>query len=66
MEKESPYLQIWELKEVCINLQNISVELKLNVFPFSLNDKAKTQLYSLRPKLIVQWDEMQKEFLNIK
>ena len=36
----------------------------MKLFPFSLTDRAKTWLNSLRPRLIGTWQEMQTEFLK--
>ena len=38
--------------------------IRLKLFPFSLKDKAKTWLDSLRPRSIGTWQEIQTEFLK--
>ena len=53
MESESPYSHIKEFKEVCNIFQEegASIDLmRLKLFPFTLNDKAKIWLNSLRPR----------------
>ncbi|XP_022856962.1 uncharacterized protein LOC111378029 [Olea europaea var. sylvestris] len=67
LESESPYLHLKEFEEVCatFNDQTCPNEIvKLKLFPFSLKDKAKTWLNSLKPKSIGTWQEMQSEFLK--
>ena len=38
--------------------------LKLKAFPLTLKDKAKIWLNSLRPRTIINWAELQAEFLK--
>ncbi|XP_022859157.1 uncharacterized protein LOC111379951, partial [Olea europaea var. sylvestris] len=67
LESESPYLHLKEFEEVCatFNDQTCPNEIvKLKLFPFSLKDKAKTWLNSLKPRSIGTWQEMQSEFLK--
>ena len=67
LESESPYLHLKEFEEVCatFNEQTCSEDIiKLKLFPFSLKDKSKTWLNSLKPKSIGTWQEMQREFLR--
>lgn len=67
LESESPYLHLRDFDEVCatFNDQACTTEIiKLKLFPFSLKDKAKTWLNSLKPRSIGTWQEMQTEFLN--
>ena len=66
-ESQSPYLHLKEFEEVCATFtdQNCSEEVvRLKMFPFSLKDKAKTWLNSLKPRSIGTWQEMQTEFLK--
>uniref|UniRef100_A0A2N9I9L5 Reverse transcriptase/retrotransposon-derived protein RNase H-like domain-containing protein n=1 Tax=Fagus sylvatica TaxID=28930 RepID=A0A2N9I9L5_FAGSY len=52
IESENPYLHIKEFEEVCATFhdQTCSEEIvRLKLFPFSLKEKAKTWLNSLRP-----------------
>ena len=56
-----------EFEEVCatFNDQACSEDvIKLKLFPFSLKDKGKTWLYSLRPRSITSWHEMLVQFLK--
>ncbi|XP_022862089.1 uncharacterized protein LOC111382375 [Olea europaea var. sylvestris] len=67
LESESPYLHLKEFEEVCatFNYQTCPNEIvKLKLFPFSVKDKAKTWLNSLKPRSIGTWQEMQSEFLK--
>ncbi|RVW78387.1 hypothetical protein CK203_047732 [Vitis vinifera] len=53
MESENPYSHIKEFEEVCNTFQEgeASIDLmRLKLFPFSLKDKAKIWLNSLRPR----------------
>ncbi|CAL2238497.1 unnamed protein product [Prunus armeniaca] len=38
--------------------------LKMKVFPYTLKDKAKMWLSSLRPGLLTSWTEVQNKFLE--
>ncbi|KAF5468699.1 hypothetical protein F2P56_012835 [Juglans regia] len=67
MQSENPYLHIKEFEEVCSTFmdQTCAEEvIRLKLFHFSLKDKAKTWLNSLRPRSIGTWQEMQTEFLK--
>ena len=67
LESESPYLHLRDFDEVCatFNDQACTTEIiKLKLFPFSLKDKAKTWLNSLKSRSIGTWQEMQTEFLK--
>lgn len=67
MEAENPYLHIKEFEEVCSTFMDRTCTeevIRLKLFPFSLKDKAKTCLNSLRPRSIGTWQEMQTEFLK--
>ncbi|XP_042980004.1 uncharacterized protein LOC122310192 [Carya illinoinensis] len=55
MDSENPYLHIKEFEEVCsIFMDRTCTEevIRLKLFPFSLKDKAKTWLNSLKPRTI--------------
>ena len=67
LDSKSPYLHLKEFEEIyaTFNDQACSNDIvKLKLFPFSLKDKAKTWLNSLRPRSISTWQEMQTEFLK--
>ena len=52
MENENPYTHIMDFEEVCHTFQEgtASIDLmRLKLFPFTLKDKAKVWLNSLRP-----------------
>ena len=67
MEHENPYQHIKELEDVCNTFQEgrASIDLmRLKLFPFTLKDKAKVWLNSLRPRSIRSWTDLQAEFLK--
>ena len=67
LENENPYVHIREFEEVVAtfyNQANIADIVRLKFFPFSLKDKAKSWLYSLRPRSIGTWDEMTSLFFH--
>ncbi|KAL6340837.1 hypothetical protein AAG906_031947 [Vitis piasezkii] len=67
MESENPYAHIKEFEDVCNTFQErgASIDLmRLKLFPFTLKDKAKIWLYSLRPRSIRTWTYLQAEFLK--
>ncbi|RVW77411.1 hypothetical protein CK203_048023 [Vitis vinifera] len=67
MESEIPYAHIKEFEDVCNTFQEggASIDLmRLKLFPFTLKDKAKIWLNSLRPKRIRTWTDLQAEFLK--
>ncbi|RVW78418.1 hypothetical protein CK203_051453 [Vitis vinifera] len=67
MESENPYAHIKEFEEVCNTFQEggASIDLmRLKLFPFTLKDKAKIWLNSLRPRSIRTWTDLQAEFLK--
>ena len=67
MERESPYEHIKEFEEVCNTFQEggVSIDLiRLKLFTFTLKDKAKIWLNSLRPRSIRAWTDLQAEFLE--
>nr|CAN63403.1 hypothetical protein VITISV_001870 [Vitis vinifera] len=67
MESENPYAHIKEFEDVCNTFQEggTAIELmRLKLFPFTLKDKAKIWLNSLRPRSIRTWTELQADFLK--
>ncbi|KAJ9687013.1 hypothetical protein PVL29_015750 [Vitis rotundifolia] len=67
MESENPYAHIKEFEEVCNTFREggASIDLtRLKLFPFTLKDKAKIWLNSLRPRSIRSWTDLQAEFLK--
>jgi hypothetical protein len=67
LDSENPYLHLKEFDEVCATLQynNVTDDIvRLKLFPFSLKEKAKSWLHSLRPNTIRTWQEMTREFLK--
>ena len=60
MESENPYAHIKEFEEVCNTFREggVSIDLmRLKLFPFTLKDKAKIWLNSLKPRSIRKWVE---------
>ena len=67
LENENPYVHIREFEEVVATFRGQTQTLdivRLRLFPFSLKDKVKVWLYSLRPKFITTWDDMIKAFFH--
>ena len=67
LESENPYVHIREFEEVVATFHNradIADSVRLKFFPFSLKDKAKSWLYSLRPRSIGSWEEITTAFFN--
>ena len=67
LESENPYTYIREFEEVCNTFKENATILdlmRLKLFPFTLKDKSKIWLNSLRPGTIRNWTEMQAEFLK--
>ena len=67
MENENPYTHIQDFEEVCITFKEGAFDmdfLKLKAFPLTLKDKYKIWLNSLRPRTIMNWAELQAEFLK--
>ena len=67
MESENPYSRKREFEEVCNTFKEeiVTVDLmRRKIFPFTLKDKAKIWLNSLRLRSIRNWIEMQAEFLK--
>ena len=62
LDSENPYLHFKEFEEVYSTFYDQSCNkeiIRLQLFPSSLKDRAKTWLISLRPRLIGTWPEMQ-------
>ena len=58
LDSENPYVHVREFKEVVAIFQGIADVIdivRLKSFPFSLKDKAKSWLYSLRSQFIGSW-----------
>ena len=67
MQSENPYAHIKECEDVCNTFRDrgASIDLmRLKLFPFTLKDKAKIWLNSLRPRSIRTWSDLQAEFLK--
>ena len=67
LDSENPYLHFKEFEEVFSTFYDQSCNeetIRLKLFPFSLIERAKTWLNSLRPRSIGTWQEMQTEFLQ--
>ena len=67
MESENLYTHIREFEEVCNTFKEDTTTMdlmRLKLFSFTLKDKAKIWLNSLRPRTIRNWTEMQVEFLK--
>ena len=65
MESENPYAHNKEFEDVCNTFREggASIDLiRLKLFPFTLEDKAKIRLNSLRPRSIHTWANLQAEF----
>uniref|UniRef100_A0A2N9GTH3 Integrase catalytic domain-containing protein n=1 Tax=Fagus sylvatica TaxID=28930 RepID=A0A2N9GTH3_FAGSY len=64
LENENPYVHVRAFKEVIgsFYVQNVIETAKLRFFPFSLKDKAKGWLYTVKPRSIGSWGEMTQEF----
>uniref|UniRef100_A0A2N9FPM7 Retrotransposon gag domain-containing protein n=1 Tax=Fagus sylvatica TaxID=28930 RepID=A0A2N9FPM7_FAGSY len=64
LENENPYVHVRAFEEVIGSFyaQNVTETAKLRFFPFSLKDKAKSWLYTLKPRSIGSWGEMTQEF----
>jgi hypothetical protein len=67
LDFKNPYPHLKEFDEVCATLKYNNVTddvVRLKRFPFSLKEKAKSWLHSLRPNTIRTWQEMTREFLK--
>uniref|UniRef100_A0A2N9FX66 Integrase catalytic domain-containing protein n=1 Tax=Fagus sylvatica TaxID=28930 RepID=A0A2N9FX66_FAGSY len=64
LENENPYVLIRAFEEVINSfyIQHAVEIAKLKFFPFSLKDKARGWLYTLKPRSIGNWGEMGHEF----
>ena len=67
MENESPYLYVKEFEEIVGTMvdgpQREEID-RRKLFPFSLKDRAKIWLNSLRAHSITSWTVMQEEFFK--
>ena len=65
-ENENPYVHVRAFEEVISSfyVQNVIKTAKLRFFPFSLKDKARSWLYTLKPRSIGSWGEMAQEFFK--
>ena len=67
LERENPYTHIREFEDVCATCRDGKTSnetIHLNLFPFSLKDRAKVWLNSLPPNSITTWLDLQAEFLT--
>ena len=67
MKSENPYAHIKEFEDVRNTFREggASIDLmRLKLFPFTLKDKAKIWLNSLRPRSIRTWTDLQAKFLK--
>ena len=67
MASKNTYLHIREFEEVCNTFKEETATMdlmRLKLFPFTLKDKAKFWLNSMRPRSIQNWTEMEVEFLK--
>ena len=67
MENENPYTHIKDFEEVCHTSQKgiASIDImRLKLFPFTLKDKNKVWLNSLRTQSIHSWTKLQAEFFK--
>ena len=67
LESENPYVYIREFEEVVATFHDrfgTTDTIRLKFFPFSLKDKAKSWLYSLRPMSIRSWGKMTQAFFD--
>uniref|UniRef100_A0A2N9F9H3 Retrotransposon gag domain-containing protein n=1 Tax=Fagus sylvatica TaxID=28930 RepID=A0A2N9F9H3_FAGSY len=64
LENENPYVHVRAFEKVISSFyaQNVIETAKLRFFPFSLKDKAKGWLYTLKPRSIGSWGEITQEF----
>jgi len=65
IDSKNPYMHLKEFDMVCaMHLSNLDDVVKLTLFPFSLTEKARYWLHTLRPRTIRTWQEMTREFLK--
>jgi hypothetical protein len=64
LENENTYVHVRAFEQVISSFyaQNVIETAKLRFFAFSLKDKAKGWLYTLKPRSIGNWGEMTQEF----
>ena len=64
LENENPYVLVKAFKEVISSFyaQHVIETAKLRFFPFSLKDKSRGWLYTLKPRSIGNWREMTQKF----
>ena len=64
LENENPYVHVRAFEEVIGSFyaQNVIETTKLRFFPFSLKDKAKGWLYTVKSRSIGSWGKMTQEF----
>ena len=65
-ENENPYVHVRAFEEVISSFyaQNVIEASKLRFFPFSLKDKSRSWLYTLKPRFISNWGKMAQEFFK--
>jgi len=64
---EDPQQHQKKFNIVCTTIRPVGVpeeHIKLKVFPFSLQDKAKDWLYYLPPASVTSWDNLKRMFLE--
>ena len=67
MGSKNPHTHIREFEEVCNTYKEDTTTvnlMRLKIFPFTMNDKAKIWLNSLRLRPIQNWTEIQVEFFK--
>jgi hypothetical protein len=65
--KEDPYVHMRSFLEVFdfVNVQNVSIDLVcLRLFPFSINDRAKSWLLNNRRGSITSWEMLHSKFYH--
>jgi hypothetical protein len=59
LDSKNPYMHLKEFDMVCaMHLSNLDDVVKLTLFSFSLTEKARYWLHTLRPRTIGTWQEM--------
>lgn len=67
MEPQNPYDHVREFEDIVDTIVTNTAKLQsahMKLFPYSLKDKARTWLASLKPLSITTWDEMENEFFK--